>query len=344
MKRQNTFTSLKVPDDRKIVDLWIAPYGSAAVTAAIEIGITESLQRAAQTPAQLGKSLHLNPESVESVLRVLVAMGFGKERNGLFSLTEVARAYLVPSSPLSRAFELSFHFATKEHTWVVNKLRETSRVARTYGQIWRENPEENDQVKNAAAGMDSIIKAPATAIVRSGAFRSVQHILDVGGGSGAFAVTLTEHLPKVNVTVLDLPAMCKQAESWVQSRKATHIHFHPADFFKDPWAQNCDAIFFSNVLHDWPEADVLTLLKHARSNVIHGNRRPGQLYVLEVLRDKNKNGPLMATIFHLQMQMSFGGAQYTRADYVRLFKKARFSEPRIVAKFGYYSLLKAHAL
>ncbi|RYE56962.1 MAG: hypothetical protein EOP48_06840 [Sphingobacteriales bacterium] len=38
---------------------------------------------------------------------------------------------------------------------------------------------------------------------------------------------------------------------------AKNIHFHPADFFKNPWTSDCDAMNFSNVLHDWPEEAVL---------------------------------------------------------------------------------------
>lgn len=273
-----------------------------------------------------------------------MALGFAKQTKSSFHLTPDAKAYLVPSSPLARLAELSSHFDRREHKFIARKLRERDQILRTYGDTWRENPEENSDVKEAASGMDSIIKAPATAVVRTGAFKEVKHLLDVGGGSGAFAVTLTEHQPGIFVTILDLPAMCKQAAKWVSSRNANNIDFHPADFFKDQWAKGCDSILFSNVLHDWPENQVLDLLKQARREVQSSSKRPGRLFVLEVLRNENRNGPLAATIFHMQMQMGFGGAQYTRSDFKRLFKKAGFGEPKIVARFGYYSLLSSKAV
>ncbi|MDQ3232314.1 MAG: methyltransferase domain-containing protein [Pseudobdellovibrionaceae bacterium] len=345
MKVQGSFKALKViPDDRRIADFWIAPWGWAAVTAAIEVGLTEALHKGAQAPHVLAGSLGLHPLSTESILRVMVAMGFAHEKDKVFGLAPDARAYLVPSCPLSRLAELSKHFETPEHKWIVRKLREITPILRTFGDTWRENPDEDAAVKDAAAGMDSVIKAPSTAVVRSKAFQGVEHILDVGGGSGAFAVTLTEHQPETRVTILDLPAMCKQAQSWVEKRGAKNIDFHPADFFKDAWAQGCDAIYLSNVLHDWPLKDVQILLQLARATVEDKPRHRGRLYVLEVLRNENRNGPLMATIFHMQMQMGFGGAQYTRSDFGKLFQEAGFSGPRVVARFGYYSLLRAHAL
>ncbi len=342
MKSRGVFRSLKViPDDKKIADLWIAPYGSAAVTAAMESGLTEALARKARSPQQLADQLQLHTESIESVLRVLVAMGFALQKKNQFALTQDAQAYLVPSSPLSRTAEFWKHFETPEHHWVLRKLRETTPILQTFGDAWKDSPEENANVKQAAAGMDSIIKAPSTAVVRAGAFKGVKHLLDVGGGSGAFAVVLTEHQPDTRVTILDLPAMCRQAQALIEKRAATRISFHPADFFKDDWAGECDAIYFSNVLHDWPESKGLELLKKARAAVQGQGKSRGRLYVLEVLRNENRNGPLMATIFHMQMQMGFGGLQYTRADFARLCRKAGFGEPKVVARFGYYSLLKS---
>jgi len=216
MKKRGVFRSLKnIPHNRKIADLWIAPYGAAAVTAAIETGITEALNKAAKTPAQIAKGLSLHAASVESLLRVLVAMGFAQQKKNQFALSADARAYLVPSSPLERREEFWSHFETKEHRWIVRKLRDTNPVLQTFGDLWKDNPNEDSSVKQAAAGMDSIIKAPATAVIRSGAFQGVHHLLDVGGGSGAFAVALTEHQPEIRVTIWDLPAMCKTAKSWV---------------------------------------------------------------------------------------------------------------------------------
>lgn len=345
MKSQGAFRSLKViPDDKKIVDLWISPFGSAVVTAAMESGLTEALAKNGKSPAQLASQLNLHQQSIESVLRVLVAMGFAQQKKSQFVLTQDAQAYLVPSSPLARTAEFWKHFETPEHRWVLRKLKEITPILQTFGDGWKDSDEENASVKQAAAGMDSIIKAPSTAVVRSGAFKGVKHLLDVGGGSGAFAVTLTEHQPDTQVTILDLPAMCRQAQSFVEKRAATNIHFHPADFFKDEWASDCDAIYFSNVLHDWSESQGLELLKRARDSVEGQGKVKGRLYVLEVLRNETRNGPLMATIFHMQMQMGFGGLQYTRSDFARLCKKAGFGEPRAVARFGYYTLLKSYAV
>lgn len=345
MKKRGVFRSLKkIPDDRKIADLWIAPYGAAAVTGAIETGITETLHKGAKTSAQLAKELDLHPVSVESVLRVLIAYGFARQTKNQFVLCPDAQAYLVPSSPLERREEFFRHFETKEHLWVVRKLKDTNPALQTFGDLWKNNPNEDSSVKQAAAGMDSIIKAPATAVIRSGAFQGVHHLLDVGGGSGAFAVALTEHQPETRVTILDLPAMCKQAQSWVESRQARNIAFHPADFFKDKWEAGCDAIYFSNVLHDWPVQRGCELLKTARDTVEGHGKNRGRLYVLEVLRQENKNGPLMATVFHMQMQMGFGGLQYTRSEFTEACRKTGWGTPKAVARFGYYTLLKAWAV
>jgi hypothetical protein len=47
----------------------------------------------------------------------------------------------------------------------------------------------------------------------------------------------------------------------------------------------------------------------------------------------------MVTIFHMQMQMGFGGLQYTLSQFADACRKTDWGVPRAVASFGYYTLL-----
>ena len=137
-----------VPDDRKIYDLWLSPYGLAAVTGAIECGLMEALSAKMQSARDLAKAFELNEESVLSVLRVLVAMGFAREKKDGFLISSDARAYLVASSPLGRMAELSRHFQSAEHKFVVRKLREVVPVIRAFGDLWKDSSTDNEDVKD----------------------------------------------------------------------------------------------------------------------------------------------------------------------------------------------------
>lgn len=100
------FKKINVPIDTKIDDLWQSIWGSSTVAVCMKTGITEILFKNSLAIDEIAFSLKLNLKSTESVLRVLVAMGFAKERSKKFSLTEESKAYLVPSSGLYRGCQL----------------------------------------------------------------------------------------------------------------------------------------------------------------------------------------------------------------------------------------------
>lgn len=212
-----------------------------------------------------------------------------------------------------------------------------------YGDDWKSGKGENKQAKSVAEGMDSLIKASAISIAQSGAFEGVSRLLDIGGGSGAYAVAITEAVEDLEAIVLDLPTMCHQAKKFIRRRRAERVSTYCADFFHDDWPAECDGFLFSNVLHDWPIKEVKKLLKKARM-FLPTKIAKGSIFIHEALLDKNRNGPQMVAIFNLQMQMGFGGSQFTKIELSDLLEDAGFTKPRVVAKFGYYTLLQAKTI
>ena len=69
--------------------------------------------------------------------------------------------------------------------------------------------------------MDSVIKASAISVAHNTEkISSVSRLLDVGGGSGAFATAITEVVEDLEAVVLDLPTMCHQTKKYLKkSRK-----------------------------------------------------------------------------------------------------------------------------
>ncbi|NRA63084.1 MAG: methyltransferase domain-containing protein [Pseudobacteriovorax sp.] len=335
-----SFKGLLTPDDRVIDDLWQTIWATAAVAAAIRAGIIESLATHPTTAEELSHRLGLNPHSTESVLRVLVALGYVKQRTRRFYLTNVTKIYLNPKSELYRGYQLWEHFETDQFKFIVNRLKRKRIPKQTFGDAWKSGIGENTQAKAVARGMDAVIKASAISMSRSRAFSGIKKLLDVGGGSGTYVSAITEWEKSLEAVVLDLPSMCHQTKKFFRKRGSQRVSTHDADFFVDDWPSDCDGILFSNVLHDWPLKDVKKLLHRART-YINSNARDSSLFIHEALLDKSRNGPLMVTIFHLQMQMGFGGSQFTKEDLTRLLREAGFSKPTTAAKFGYYSLLKA---
>lgn len=60
-------------------------------------------------------------------------------------------------------------------------------------------------------------------------------MLDVGGGSGGFAITLAKSFPNLCVDVLDFPNVCQIGEEYVAKESAdvaSRVGFRPGDALK----------------------------------------------------------------------------------------------------------------
>lgn len=83
------------------------------------------------------------------------------------------------------------------------------------------------------------------------------HVFDLGGNSGAFALSLVARFPVLKVDVVDLPAVCALGERFVAGRPgAERIRFRPVDLRQDNLPGGAATMLFKSVLHDWPDASV----------------------------------------------------------------------------------------
>src|SRR5437667_16209 len=86
-------------------------------------------------------------------------------------------------------------------------------------------------------------------------FAGVERLLDVAGGSGCFSIALAQRHPEMRCTVMELARVAKLARGYIaefglEGRVDTLV----ANMFADPWPPGYDAVFLSNILHDWDRA------------------------------------------------------------------------------------------
>src|SRR4030095_11219539 len=83
-------------------------------------------------------------------------------------------------------------------------------------------------------------------------FAGIQKVLDVGGGSGCFMIAMAQAHPHLRCTIMELPTMCAVAQSYIRDGEVTErVDTIAVDMFRQPWPSGYDAVFFSNIWHDW---------------------------------------------------------------------------------------------
>ncbi len=90
-------------------------------------------------------------------------------------------------------------------------------------------------------------------------FRSITHLMDVGGGTGAFVAAVGRAHPGIKRTLFDLPAVVAGAGA----RLGPEVAIHPGSFRDEALPQGADAISLIRVLYDHADETVAALLANA---------------------------------------------------------------------------------
>jgi acetylserotonin N-methyltransferase len=107
--------------------------------------------------------------------------------------------------------------------------------------------------------------------------------------------------------------------------------------FRQDWPADHDAMFFSNIFHDWDRDTCTQLARKAHAALPEG----GRIYLHEMLLDDDGAGPSAAATFSLVMLLGTHGQQFTFAQLQEILETAGFNEVRTVPSYGYYSLVTA---
>jgi len=185
--------------------------------------------------------------------------------------------------------------------------------------------------------MHSHSLAAAMGVARLGNFDGVKWLLDVGGGSGVFSIALSQRHAQLRCTVLDLPAICELVHDYARTAGATRVDTVSVDMFREAWPRGHDAVFLSNVLHDWSPGTCAELLAKAAASLPSG----GRVYLHEMLLSEARDGPRTAAAFSVHMLIGTRGQQFTFSQLQELLQGAGFHDVQVQSTHAYYSLLRA---
>jgi hypothetical protein len=329
-------------DDRLIWDCWLSMHHLPGVLAADEISLFDALLDGPLPINELAARCSVNARSLGIVNSLLCALGLLVRRDGRYGLTPTSRHYLVKTSDFYWGALLS---GSREDAPVTDKI--LAALALEPGKVsigaenakgWAAGEVPIEQAKRIAAFMHAHSRAPAIGVARHSVFADVKRFLDVGAGSGVFTITAAQHWPELRGTILDLDTMCTVAADYVAEGGVTdRVDRLPLDFFRDPWPHGYDALFFSNVFHDWNDETCLALARKAYDVLPSG----GRIMLHEQLMNDNQDGPPTTASFSTLMLYRTPGRQYSLPEFSRLLSEAGFVDCEASATCGYYSLVIA---
>ncbi|HEV7716361.1 MAG TPA: methyltransferase, partial [Steroidobacteraceae bacterium] len=273
----------------------------------------------------------------------LTSLGFLVAYQGRYQVSELTRNYFLRASPFYwGAALLQYRRTNVMHAAIRGKLtlEETPGVGHSADkppvEAWESGKMDLDTARGIAAFMHSHSVPAATGAALHGDFAGVARLLDVGGGSGCFSIALAQRHQQLRCTIMELPAMCEVAQDYIQAGGvAERVDARHVDMFREAWPRGYDAMFFSNIFHDWSDATNAQLAANAFAALPAG----GRIYLHEMLLDDTGNAPRTTAAFSMLMLVSTRGRQFTFRQLQTLLEAAGFGDIAVTATYGYYSLV-----
>jgi len=335
-------------DDSRIWDVFLSGAYHGAVVAADDAGIFAALNDGPATIQELAGKLDLDERATGVLLRLLAAHGLVVFRNDSFDLTLDGRLYLLKSSPFYWGPMLHVGVSSWHRDTLMAKLSQkgsadavgplgTPKISGDGRSIddWASGSISLERARDVAMRMHSHSLPAAVGAAKHYDFTGIQKILDVGGGSGCFMIAMAQALPHLRCTIMELPAMCEVAKSYIDSGEVSErVDTIAVDMFRQPWPRGYDAVFFSNIWHDWNFRTCRWLAERTYEALPPG----GRIMLHEMLLDNTGNGQKTAAAFSMLMLLATQGQQFTSEELRSILEDAGFAGVETTSTHSYYSI------
>jgi 2-polyprenyl-3-methyl-5-hydroxy-6-metoxy-1,4-benzoquinol methylase len=287
---------------------------------AYELGIFSILDKSTKTSAQVAGRLKTDSRATDRLLNALCAIGFLIKRNEKFGNTAMSARYLVKGKP--EYMSGLMHTANSWHTWstLTESVRDGTSV---YHRPENINDRDGNWLESFIAAMHYRARGFAGDVVSKIDLRNVRTVLDVGGGSGIFAMEFTKAGKSVTATVLDLPNVIPIAKKYIRKEKLQgRVFTQSGDFKRDRLPRGFDIVFLSAIVHMNSNEENVKLIKKCAASLNPG----GRVVILDHVMEENRVLPARGAMFALNMLVGTKeGDTYTLREMKGWFEKAGLS-------------------
>lgn len=317
-----------------------APVASV-LKVAVDIDLFSKIRDGPQSLETLAESTGTDPVLLSRCLRLLVATGIvSQDEKNHYGSSELSNA-LATDEKLQSGIIHRFDVLQPVFSQLPQYLRETKYANPSppngpwqsvidenvpYFEWLKSHPTEAKVFNSVMAGYTSqrprwtnILPAEHVDSLLKSARAGDPLLVDIGGGMGQDIEAFRTSANVAQGLVLqDQPQVIEQAKKRGLDGAITAM---PYDFFQPQPVVGAKIYFMHNVLHDWPDAQVVAILKNIRQAMKPGYSR---LLLNDAVLYEGRNHPLCASADLLMMSL-FCAKERSRSDWERLLCEAELS-------------------
>lgn len=201
-----------------IMEMATAFMRSRVLLTAYELDLFTVLGDGTKSSGEVAGALGTDERATDRLMNALCRMGLLEKREGRFSNTHLASRILVKGKPDFMAGLM--HMAHLWETWstLTEAVRQGRSVVERAANV---NERDSDWLRAFIVAMNWRARQHAPGVVSLLDLSDVSRVLDVGGGSGAYAMAFVRAKPDIAAVVFDLPNVIPLTQEYIMDEDRT---------------------------------------------------------------------------------------------------------------------------
>jgi C-methyltransferase len=330
-------TMVAAQPDELIWTLTNAVVSSRCLHVIAALGVADQIGDYAVSTPELASRCGADADALGRMLRLMAAHGIFKPDGAGFRHTPASRL-LRSDHPMSMRALVTMMglpvfaaaFARLEHT-----ARTGSAAVETVEPdgLWAYLQDHPDEARTFDQAMTAKAAADVPAVLRAYDFSRFATIADIGGGRGHLLRAILEAVPAAGGVLFDRPQV-------IEALDFEHDRLTPqaGNFFADPLPA-ADAYVLMDVIHDWPDAESVAILRAIRAAAAPG----AKVLVIEGLLEEDGPDPRGPALDIVVLAM-VGGRERTAGRLSELLRSCGFGDTTVIPTKGRLRIVEATAV
>ena len=330
-----------LPPHAQLVQMGTAHWMSHVLYVAAKLSLADHMAKGRTRVDDIATSTKTQSPTLGRFLRTLGHLGLViEDGTGHFTLTPLGEALKTGAPGSARAAILTLASPWMTNGWT--RLFESVQTGKPGLEQalgipifdWlAQHPEEASLFSET---MVSFHGAEPAAVAAAYDFSAMNTVIDIGGATGNLLAAILGRYPGLRGILYDLPHVVRDAPALLQARGVADRATITSGSFFDGVPSGGDAYLLSHIIHDWTEAQCLTILGHCRRAMAPASR----VLIIEMVLPSG-NAPHPGKMLDMMMLVGPGGQERTEPEYATLLSKAGLRLTKVVPTDSAVSIVEA---
>ena len=292
---------------------------SRTLLTAFELKIFTVLDKHMMTSVEAAKRINTDSRATDRLMNALCGMGLLKKVHGKFYNSDLSSKYLVEGKPdfMGNLYHTNNLWDSWSH--LTDSVIEGSSAVTN-----KSKSEKDDWVESFIGAMHYRGVHQGKILAMMIDLTNVKSMLDVGGGSAAFAMEIVKKNPTITATVLDLPYVIPITKRYVsEAGLLDKFNFIEGDYLIKDFEVGYDLILLSAIVHINNYEQNKMLIKKC-ADALNKN---GMIVISDFIMNDDRTKPYHGALFSLNMLVGTkNGDTFTEKEIREWFESAGLSK------------------